>query len=305
MRILVTGSKGFLGRHLCTVLHAQGHQLTCVVRESGVSSFESNCVVVPNIAVYDSWPILLENIDVVIHCASINHCKNNDTALFSVNVEGSRRLIDAATKSDVRRFIYISSLKVLGEKTVSAAFSSECQPDPVGAYAQSKLAAEDILVDAASHSRMEYVVIRPPLIFGPGVKANFLQLIRVAKIPLPLPLDSITNQRDMISTTNLCDLISVCIDHPKAKNQIFLASDGCAYSLRELLSTIRKVLGRPSGLFPIPVQWLRGGLVFLGKGAIADRLFNNLEVDISHTKNTLGWRPKYTLEDTLREMEIE
>ena len=305
MRILLTGSSGFLGGHLCTMLHDQGHELTCSAREPVISSPQERNIVVPDIAVYDLWDKVLADIDVVIHCAGISHGEENDESLFSVNSEGSRRLVAAAIESSVKRFIYISTVKVLGEKTLDAPFSNMSQPYPVDAYSASKLVAENLLVDAASHSDMEYVVIRPTLIYGPGVKANFLQLLRLAKTPLPLPLASVDNRRDMISTSNLCDLISVCVDHPKAKNQTFLAADGCAYSLRELFIIMREVFGRPSRLFPFPSQWLRYGLVLLGKRAIADRLFDNLEVDISHTTATLDWQPKYTLEGTLREMHIE
>ncbi|WP_101758412.1 NAD-dependent epimerase/dehydratase family protein [Oceanicoccus sp. KOV_DT_Chl] len=306
MKVLITGASGFVGRHLMPMLKAENHECVAVARSN--QGLDAQFLAVGDFYTFNNWSAILEGVSVVIHLAARAHVMDADSAdeaeLYDrANVDVTVRLAKAALASGVKRFVFISSIKVNGENTLTgASFSSFDVASPKDEYAGSKYRAERYLEDIARNSTMELVIIRPPLVYGPGVKANFLRLLNLARSPIPLPFALVDNRRDMVSVYNLCDLIVTCIEHPAASNQTFLVSDGRSYSLSELLSVMSSVQGGRSRLWPVPLSLLTFGFRLLGKEELVQRLLADLQVDIHHTVETLEWRPKYTLEDTLRKM---
>jgi nucleoside-diphosphate-sugar epimerase len=216
-------------------------------------------------------------------------------------MQATTRLAEQAVAAGVRRFIYLSSIKVNGEFTRPCQpFTTEMAPVPQDAYSISKLQAEQSLHDVSSASGLEVVVIRPPLVYGPGVKANFANLILAVQRGFPLPLGSVHNQRSLVALDNLVDFIVTCITHPQAANQTFLVSDGQDLSTTELVRGMAQAAGVPARLLPVPVWALQGGASLLGKGDVVQRLCGNLQVDISKARNLLGWVPPVSVEEGLR-----
>ncbi len=251
------------------------------------------------------WSAALEGVSVVIHTAARVHVMQESATdplaeFRKVNVDGTLQLAQQAAVSGVKRFIFLSSIKVNGESTAGqSSFSAldDCHPeDP---YAVSKKEAEDALLALAEETGLEVVIIRPPLVYGPGVKANFQSMMVWLQKGIPLPLGSIENRRSLVSVYNLIDLITVCIDHPKAKNQIFLVSDDRDMSITELLTCLSTALQCRARLLPVPKSVLVFMLSLFGKKAVADRLCGSLQVDIVKTKELLGWKPAVTVEEGL------
>lgn len=306
MKILITGANGFVGTQLSSLLEAQGHQLLLAVRSD--IQLTSATVLIGNIDTFDNWESYLSDIDVVIHLAARVHQMNelSDQAALNyqrTNVDATARLAEAAIQCGVKRFIFLSTIKVNGEETLKGeTFSATDAPAPKDAYGESKLQAELALKELSSGSAMELVIIRPPLVYGPGVKANFLRLVELAQGGIPLPFAGLSNHRDMVSVDNLCDLIAHCIASPQAAGETFLVSDGIAYSTADILTAVRSILDLPQRLFYVPPGLLKLALTLVGKTAMADRLFDSLQIDMSATVETLGWSPKYTLEQTLKKM---
>ena len=305
MKVLVTGAGGFIGRHFITVLRARGHECVAVSR---IVDVVAGSVGVGDFELYDGWQQLMAGVEVVIHLAARVHvmsqgAEDHDALYQSTNVDLTLRLAKEAAAAGVKRFIFLSSIKVNGEKTLDGKRFSEVDlPAPEDGYGCSKLAAEKGLQELCMHSAMELVIIRPPLVYGAGVKANFQHLLEVSRRAIPFPFGRVKNRRDMVSVDNLCDLIVTCLDHPAAANQIFLVSDGCPYSLSGLLSTMAEVQGRKIWLWPFPVSILSVMLWLLGKQPLSQPLLGDLEVDMTHTTEALGWAPKSTLEETLKKM---
>jgi nucleoside-diphosphate-sugar epimerase len=218
------------------------------------------------------------------------------------NTEGTLTLGDQAAKAGVRRFIFLSSLKVLGEETApDSVFRADDRPNPVDPYAISKLEAEDGLKAIAARTDMELVIIRPPLVYGPGVKGNFATMIRWVAKGVPLPLGGLRqNQRSLVALDNLVDLIITAIDHPAAGNETFLAGDGEDLSTTELLERIAHAFGRPPRLLPIPAWMLQASARLLGQQSQAARLIGSLQIDIAKTRELLQWSPPVSVEEGLR-----
>ena len=311
MKILITGANGFVGSELTSLLAKAGHQLRLATRSG--NSIESDSVTLPTFAIgdiqtFDSWDAYLEGVDVVVHLAArVHQMDDHDSdarqAYLQSNVDATVRLAEAAIRCGVKRFIFLSSIKVNGEDTANREpFSTGDIDSPLGDYAQSKWQAEQQLDRLSAGSNIDVVIIRPPLVYGPGVKANFMRLVNLARSGLPIPFLGIDNRRDMVSVYNLCDLIALCIDHDNAAGKKFLVSDGMAYSTADIILAVRLILGLPKRLFYLPPVSLRWPLKLLGKSDLYDRLFGSLEVDITDTIETLDWSPKYTLEHTLRVM---
>lgn len=304
MNIALTGATGFVGGAILKELVASKLVVLGRTRPS-----EFNGVFVPfdinqPFDVRDS----LKGVDVVVHCAARVHVMRDVASeplleFRRSNVEGTLRLAEQAAQAGVRRFIFISSIKVNGESTTDREpFTVTDAPAPADAYGISKAEAELALFRVSRDLGMDVVVIRPPLIYGPGVKANFAALLRLAKSGLPLPLGSATNLRSFVAVDNLVDLVMLCLSHPSAANQVFLVSDGHDLSTAELLKTMAVATKSRTIVFPFPVWLLKGACVLLGAGAIADRLFGSLQVDISHTTRTLGWRPKLDFAEGIKRM---
>lgn len=247
-----------------------------------------------------------KGITTFIHIAARVHVMNESGTdalpLYRmVNTDGTLNLAQQAAAAGVKRFIFISTVKVNGEETLPGdAFSAMDVTNPTDPYGISKAEAEAGLRQIAAETGMEVVIIRPPLVYGPGVKANFAAMLKLAKKNLPLPLGAIHNKRSMVALDNLVDLIVTCIDHPKAANQTFLVSDDRDVSTTELLQLMTKAAGGKPRLIPVPASWLRLLGKLTGKQAIIDRLCGNLQLDITHTKQTLGWKPVVTVEEGIR-----
>ncbi len=297
--LLVTGATGFVGRAVATKLNTQ--ELRLLSRRDPCIAEAKFCKA--GISSSIDYLNYLEKVDVVIHCAARVHVMNDKEtdpiALYrEVNTFGTLNLARQAATAGVKRFIFISSVKVNGESTVSGKpFTAFDFANPSDPYGISKAEAELALQELSVETGMELVIIRPPLVYGPGVKANFAAMLKLAKKNLPLPLGAIHNCRSMVALDNLVDLIVTCIDHPKAANQTFLVSDDQDISTTELLKLMIRAAGKRPRLIPVPMSWFRLAGKLTGKQAVVDRLCGNLQVDIIHTKETLSWKPPITVEE--------
>jgi len=310
MRVLVTGCSGFIGRHLVNRLVDEGYSVDCVVRRGSgpplaLPAGAVSLVEIDDLATETDWSSRLQGIDAVVHLAARVHVMDETAAdplasFRRVNVDASRRLAEAAVAAGVKRFVYLSSIKVNGERTLGRPFRADDQPAPEDPYAVSKLEAEQLLWQLAAGSATEFVVIRPPLVYGPGVKGNFARLVRLAMRGLPLPLGALRNRRSMVSVDNLVDFIGVCLVHPGAAGQVFLVSDGHDWSSAELVRAIEiELLGR-SRLFRVPAVLLSMLARLLGRHALMTRLSESLQVDIEKNRELLGWQPVQSWSEALR-----
>lgn len=308
MRILLTGATGFVGRELLErmVSHID-LQPVAVVRNSAAALTKDVATFrVAGIEGDTDWQPALEAVDAVIHCAARVHVMHDSSSdplaeFRKVNVDGTLNLARQAARAGVRRFIFISSIKVNGEGTgLGKPYFADCHPAPLDPYGVSKMEAEHGLRDLASETGMELVIIRPVLVYGPGVKANFRSMMNWLRMGVPLPLGAIHNKRSLVSLDNLVDLIVTCIDHPAAANQTFLVSDGEDLSTTELLRRMSLALGKPARLLPVPAALLESAAAMLGKKNVAQRLCGSLQVDISKTRELLGWVPPVSVDQALR-----
>lgn len=305
--ILVTGAAGFVGKALCGAL-LKRYPVRSAVRDAEVEGLPAGAEVVQKVlSVEEDWSNALIEVNVVVHCAARVHVMNEQsvdplTEFRRVNVDGTLRLAKQAAAAGVNRFIFLSSIKVNGEQTKAGRpFTADQQPDPDDPYGISKMEAENGLRILAKKTGMEVVIIRPPLVYGPGVKANFLSMMQVLWRGIPLPFGAVTsNKRSLVSLDNLINLIVTCLDHPAAANQSFLISDGEDLSTAALLRRMSEAIGRPAHLLPVPVTLLQLGGALFGKRNIAQRLCSSLEVDISKTRELLGWKPPISVDEGLR-----
>ena len=305
-RVLVTGAGGFVGEALVFKLLLD-KQFTPVAASRGRTRLQGLCAVMPlDLTRPDMFPVL-EGIHAVVHAAARVHVMN-ETAVDAlsefrrVNVQGTLRLARHAAESGVKRFIFISSIKVNGESTVvDKPFKADDLPAPVDPYGVSKYEAEEALKELAQKTGMEVVIIRPPLVYGPGVKANFLSMLRWLDKGIALPLGAIANRRSLVAIGNLVDLIQVCISHPAAANNIFLVSDGEDLSTSNLLRRLASALGKRPLLIPVPEWMLKMAASLLGKQAIAQRICGSLQVDISKNLVLLGWVPPVSVDKAFRQ----
>ena len=304
---LVTGAAGFIGQALCSDLAARGYQVLGAVRRQAKAHPKSQVqyLTVGDMQENTDWSAALAGIDSVVHLAARVHLMS-DTALNPlaeyrrVNVAMTMNLARQSAKAGVKRFVFISSVKVNGEHTpFGQPFTADDVPHPVDPYGISKLEAEILLLQLAQETGMEVVIIRPVLVYGPGVKANFLQMMRWLIRGVPLPLKALDNQRSLLAIDNLVDLVATCLHHPAAANQIFLASDGEDMSISNLLQRTGVALGKSARLIPVPVMILRSGARLLGQDAVMQRLCDSLQVDISKTQRELGWTPPVKVDDAL------
>ena len=307
-KVLITGVNGFVGKTLSDELVIKGFNVNGTVRSVMSVDFPGAITkfVIKDIDSKTDWQNALEGVDVVIHLAARVHVMK-DTAIDAlsefrrVNVEGTLNLARQAVEAGVQRFIFISSIKVNGEGSIlGQPYTPEDQPAPVDPYGISKREAEDGLRQLASETGMEVVIIRPPLVYGPGVKANFQSMMRWLDKGIPLPLGAIHNQRSLVSLDNLIDLIVTCIHHPAAANQIFLAGDGEDLSTTELLQRMAAALGKKAWLIPVPSFILEWGARLVGKQAITQKLCGSLQVDISKARDLLDWKPPVSVDEALR-----
>lgn len=303
---LVTGANGFVGESLCVEMRQKGRTIVEAVRFKTALNDDSNRTLVGSINGTTDWSVALRNIDAVIHLAARVHVMDDKAvdplANFRiVNVDGSLNLARQAAQAGIRRFIFISSIKVNGEHTLMGKpFIESDAENPQDAYGISKFEAEQGLLHIAQQTNMEVVIIRSPLVYGPGVKANFASLMRAVKNRVPLPFGAISNKRSFVYVGNLVSLIEHCIDHAEAANQVFLVSDGHDLSTTDLLRECALALGVKPRLLLIPQSWLEAAAKLIGKQEVAQRLFGNLQVDITKSYTLLGWNPPISVRDGLK-----
>jgi len=300
----VTGASGFIGSALCPVLEARGNRVT---RFSRTMPAGNGGAFVPmgDIDGNTRWQGRLTGLDVIIHLAARVHMmaeKGEDPAAYRrTNVEGTLHLARQAFSQGVRRIVYLSSIKVNGEATRTMPFRADDRPSPVDPYGRSKMEAEQGLMAIARETGLEVAILRPPLVYGPGVGANFLRLMRLVERGVPLPFGAVANRRSLIYLGNLVDAITLCLTHPAAANRTYLVSDGEDVSTPELIRRLAAHMGKRARLLPVPVRLLElaGGLA--GKGAEVRRLLGSLCVDSSRIRSELGWRPLRILDEGLAE----
>ncbi|WP_374367515.1 UDP-glucose 4-epimerase family protein [Stutzerimonas sp.] len=302
LNVLLTGATGFVGRHLYRgLLSRDEFYLSCSVRSRSLD-IRARQEIVGSLGPSTNWSTALAEVHIVIHAAALAHkggVADSMAEYRRVNVEGTLNLARQAATAGVRRFVFISSIGVNGNINFLP-FHIDDMPNPAELYAQSKWDAEQGLRQLAAETGMEVVIIRPPLVYGPGARGNFGSLVRWVEKGVPLPLGAIHNKRSLVGIDNLVDLIIRCIDHPGAANQVFLAGDGEDLSTTELLRAVGKAMGKPARLIPVPAGLLQFGATLLGKKAMAQRLLGSLQVDISKTCELLEWKPPYTVEEGLR-----
>ena len=315
--IFVTGANGFVGFALCKSADNLGFGVRAATREPQQFSGKIQNVQIPtlgdglNNGVYSNQlRYALKSVDVVIHLAARVHVMKESVAndperilqaYRAINVEGTLELARAAASAGVRRFIYLSSIKVNGEAThLRQPFMADDAPAPEDPYGVSKLEAELALTALAKLTGMEVVIIRPPLVYGPGVGANFAAMMKILSFQIPLPFGAIKNVRSMVGLDNLVDLILTCVKHQQAAGQIFLAGDGESISLTGLLHKLIYLMRVRTLLIPVPGQLLSILASALGKSGVARRLLDSLEVDIQKTREILQWVPPFTLDQELK-----
>ena len=306
-RVLVTGANGFVGGALCGALIGSYQVRGAVRKLSEGISLDGTELVQGSLSADFDWSDALVGVSLVVHCAARVHVMNeeslNPLAEFRrVNVDGALHLASQAAVAGVKRFVFLSSVKVNGEKSERGQpIVADQEPNPGDPYGISKMEAEEGLRALARETGMEVVIIRPPLVYGRGVRANFLAMMRWLWRGTPLPLGAVTtNRRSLVALDNLVDFIATCVDHPAAANQVFLVSDGEDLSTAALLQRMGRALGRPARLIPVPVGLLTFGATMLGRSGVAQRLCGSLEVDISKTRELLGWVPPISVDEGLR-----
>jgi nucleoside-diphosphate-sugar epimerase len=311
--LLLTGAAGFIGRAVTAALLANGVSVVATVRARHAQTTPVadglRWVTVGDINAQTDWQTTLADVDTVVHCAARAHVLHEQatdplTAFREVNVAGTLRLAHQAAAAGVQRFVFLSTIGVNGNQT-TAPFNEAASPHPHDAYAVSKFEAEQALLALAAQTGMEVVIIRPPLVYGPGAPGNFASLVRWVQRGLPLPLGAVHNQRSFVALDNLVSLVLLCADRarsPQAANQVFVVADGEDLSTSNLLRKVARAAGRPSRLLPVPASWLRAGAGLLGKLAVADRLLGNLQVDAIKARTLLGWRPVVTMDEQLAKM---
>ncbi len=301
---LVTGASGFVGRNLSHHLSQCQASIICTSRNA-LEIPGADCRQVTELGPDTDWSHCLTGVKTIVHCAARVHVMHDTAAdplqvFRQVNVVGTLRLAEQAAAAAVRQFIFLSSVKVNGEQTSSGVPYTEIDSAaPIDAYGISKYEAEQALFELGQRTGMAITVIRPPLVYGPGVGANFLSLLRAVKKQFPLPLASIRNQRSFVYVGNLVSLIIHCIDHAQATNQIFLASDDHDLSTPELINECAKAMHVSARLLPCPPSLLTLVANVIGKKSVADRLCQSLQVDISKARQQLGWIPPHSVQQGL------
>ncbi|MEZ9464528.1 UDP-glucose 4-epimerase family protein [Vibrio splendidus] len=304
MKILVTGSTGFVGSRVMRLAGERSWGVMPVVRKAAAS--QPNCFIVSSIDATTDWSGAFEGVDCIVHCAArvhqINESEQDALAAYQeVNTLGTLNLARQAAKAGVKRFVFVSSIKVNGEfSEPNLPFEPNLNNTPQDPYGLSKYEAEVELAKLSEDTGLEVAIIRPPLVYGPGVKANFLSMMRLIDKGIPLPFGAIKNQRSLVYLDNLSDLILTCCEHPSAPGRTFLVSDDNDVSTTQLMRTIALSMGKSPRLIPIPMFWIQAGSSILNKQHIAQRVCGNLQIEIGLTKEILGWEPPVSFEQGIK-----
>ena len=309
MKVLITGSNGFIGQHLVSNLrNEKGISLVLSSRKYVESlSGLADQFIFPSIDSSTDWKKVLVGVDTVVHLAGIAHDtklnpKNSDIKYIESNIKTTSNLARQAVKAGVNRFIYLSSIKVNGEETsINKPFVADDIPDPQDIYAKSKLNAEIALKKISEISDLKLVIIRPVLVYGPGVKGNFLNLMKWIKRGIPLPFALISNKRDLVSINNLIKFITICLKHPSAVGQVFLISDNISLSTKSLIKKLARFQKKKILLLPFPKALLSLVFNLLGRKELSQKLLGSLEVNTQKNINLLGWRPSQDMDEVLKE----
>jgi len=303
-RVLVTGAAGFVGHALCELLSGSGYLIRAALRTDQnipIDVFEKT--IVGDIDETTDWRSALEGVDSVIHLAARTHVLRDSDAnsdlYFKTNACGTRNLVNASVASGVRRFIYLSSIKVNGERTIDRPFGSNDRPAPIDAYGRSKWLGEQAVAQAGAAAAMEVAIVRSPLVYGAGVRANFLHLMHWVDRQRVLPLGAIDNRRSLVSVWNLCDLLITVLRRPEAAGKTWMVSDGEDLSTPELIRRIARAMDRRACLLPVPAGFLRLCGALIGRSDQIGRLCSSLVVDISRTRAELGWSPPLSVDEAL------
>ena len=304
MRVLLTGATGFVGRALSQQLARVGYRVRAALRRAQeLPPGVSEACVVGDFQGSSDWTEALREVDMVVHAAARAHQMGPAGAdphfYWESNVAATRTLAEAAVRNGVRRFLYVSSIKVNGEETTGKPMSAADPASPQDAYGRSKWLGEEALREVTTQGTMEPVIIRTPLVYGPGVRANFLRLMRWVDGEWPLPLGAVHNSRSLISLWNLCDLICVALGHARSGGHTWMASDGEDLSTPDLIRRLASAMGRRSRLLPVPLALLRMMAGAAGRGAELNRLCSSLVVDIASTRAMLEWKPPLTVDEGL------
>ena len=306
MKILITGSNGFLGQYLCQFLAEKNYSILAQTRKAQTFALPNISNI--NFDLNDNLHnIDLSQVEVIIHCAGRAHIMNETStspldAYRQTNVQGTLNLAKKAVQSGVKRFIYLSSIKVNGEETRENPFKPDDLFKSNDPYGVSKYEAEQELLELAKNAKLEVVIIRPVLIYGPHVKANFKNMINLANKKIPLPIGCLDNKRSIVSVYNLADLIEVCLTHPNAKNEIFLVSDQDDISVKQLFEKLAYHQNNKLMMLPIPKKLITLLASLVGKGAVASRLCSKLVVDTTKNTELLDWKAPYSVDDSLAKM---
>ena len=309
MKVLITGSNGFIGQHLVSNLrNEKGISLVLSSRKYVESlSGLADQFIFPSIDSSTDWKKVLVGVDAVVHLAGIAHDtklnpKNSDIKYIESNIKTTSNLARQAVKAGVNRFIYLSSIKVNGEETsINKPFVADDIPDPQDIYAKSKLNAEIALKKISEISDLKLVIIRPVLVYGPGVKGNFLNLMKWIKRGIPLPFALINNKRDLVSINNLINFITICLKHPSAVDQVFLISDNISLSTKSLVKKLARFQKKKILLLPFPKILLSLVFNLIGRKELSQKLLGSLEVNTQKNINLLGWRPSQDMDEVLKE----
>lgn len=305
-QILVTGANGFVGQSLCRALLGRGHAVTGLVRqaggcESGVKEWVDGREDFTGLA--HAWPEGLKS-ECVVHLAARvhvlhDHSLDPDAAFRATNVEGALRVAEAAFRNGARRFVFVSSIKAVAEVDLGRPVREDDPPAPQDAYGRSKWAAEQALVRCGQETGLDVVIVRPPLVYGPEVRANFLHLMDAVWKGMPLPLASVLARRSMVYVDNLADALVHCATDSRAAHQCFHVTDGDDPTVAGLALSLGKHLQKPARLLPVPVSWLRVAGRLMHRSPQIERLISSLQVDTSRIRTVLGWQPPHSLDEGL------
>jgi nucleoside-diphosphate-sugar epimerase len=304
-RILVTGANGFVGRQLCRSLSQKGFWVKAAVRQTAIAPKEEmQYIPVGDIGPDTDWTEALYGVHLVVHLAGRAHIRRDSSAnsmaeYERINTLGTIRLAQMAAAAHVKRFLFLSSVKVNGEETHGQPFAETDRPAPLDFYAVSKWKAEEGLLHLHRQGELSVVIIRPPLVYGPGVRANFLQLIRLVDSGLPLPLGKIQNKRSLVGLRNLIEFITVCLHDPSAAGELFLVSDQEDLSTADLVQRLAVFLGRSPYLLPIPYQFMAIMARIMGKQEAFNKLCHSLQVDVEKSRKVLHWNPPFSVNEEL------